>query len=355
MRNFAHYDANSIDEACAVLGEYEGQARLNAGGSDLLAVLKGDILPDYPEAIINIKTIPGLDYIREDGDLIRIGALTRLYSLERSGLLNDKYSLLTEAAHSVASPQIRSMATLGGNICQDTRCWYYRYPRNIGGPIQCLRKGSGACLAVKGDNRYHAIMGGKKCFAVCPSDIAVALAAFDGRLIIAGPKGERSVAVADFFHPLGNDLAMDEMVREIEIPARRVPSRQTFLKFTLRKPIDFAVVSVASIITVEQGICTDARLVLGAIAPFPVRAKAAEEMLIGKQISEEISVVAAEEALAGSKPLSKNAYKVQIAKTLVKRAVMGEPSVTILNELRKQGILSWEKKKIRVFNLDELN
>ena len=323
MRSFTHFDTYSIDEACKTLGELEGRARLNAGGSDLLTMLKGDVLPDYPETIINIKTIPGLDYIREDGDYLRIGALARLSNIVRSPLLNEKYRLLAEAAHTVASPQIRNVATLGGNICQDTRCWYYRYPRNIGGPIQYLRKGSGTCLAVKGDNRYHAIMGGKKCFAVCPSDMAVALAALDGRLIIAGTKGERSVAVVDFFHPLGNVLARDEIVREIEIPARRVPSQQTFLKFTLRKPIDFAIVSVASIITIEQGVCTDARIILGAVAPFPVRARVAEELLIGKPISDEIAIAAADEALTGSKPLSKNSYKIQIAKTLVKQAVLG--------------------------------
>lgn len=323
MISFKHFDTFSIEQACKTLGEYEGRARLNAGGSDLLTMLKGDVLLDYPEAIINIKTIPGLDYIREDGDYLRIGTLTRLSSMVRSPLINEKYRLLAEAARTIASPQIRNLATLGGNLCQDTRCWYYRYPRNIGGPVQCLRKGSGTCLAIKGDNRYHAIMGGKKCFAVCPSDMAVALAAFDAKLLITGPKGERSVEVVDFFHPLGNDLARDEMVREIEIPARTIPLQQTFLKFTLRKPIDFAIVSVASIVTVEDGVCTDARIILGAVAPFPVRAKAAEKLLIGNPINEENSTAAAKAALTGSKTLSKNAYKVQIAKTLVKRAVMG--------------------------------
>ncbi len=323
MRSFTHFDAYSIEDTCTALGQYKGRAQLKAGGSDLLSILKGDFLPDYPEVIINIKTIPGLDYIKEDGDFLRIGALVRLIEMVRSPLLSHKYSVLVKAAHTVASPQIRNVATLGGNLCQDTRCWYYRYPRSMGGPLQCLRKGSGSCLAVKGDNRYHAIMGGKKCFAVCPSDMAVALACLDGRLIIAGPRGERNVAVADFFYPLGNDLAEDEMITEIEIPARRNPAQQNFLKFTLRKPIDFAIVSVASVISIEKGVCTDARIVLGAVAPFPVRVRAAEELLIGKPVSEEIVMSAADEALAGSKPLSKNAYKVQIAKTLVKRAVMG--------------------------------
>ena len=128
MRTFAHYDASSIEEACAILDEYRGAARLNAGGSDLLSLLKGDVLPRYPEAIINIKTIPGLDYIREDENCLRIGALVSLADMVRSPLLNHKYPLLVEAARKVATPQIRNVATIGGNLCQETRCWYYRYP-----------------------------------------------------------------------------------------------------------------------------------------------------------------------------------------------------------------------------------
>jgi xanthine dehydrogenase YagS FAD-binding subunit len=324
MRDFDHHDAHSIDEALGLLAKYKGKARLNAGGSDLLSVLKGDILPDYPKALVNIKTISGLDYIKKGARGVRIGALTRLSALCTSTLLTEKYRVLVEAAVSVASPQIRNMATIGGNLCQDTRCWYYRYPGSIGGPIECARKGKGPCYAVKGDNRYHAIMNGKKCFAVCPSDTAVALEALDARITIAGPDGERVVRPADFYSPMAKALGPYEMVREVEIPARPAASQQMFLKFTLRRPIDFAIVSVASILTIEKGVCTDARLVLGAIAPAPVRAQAAEKVLVGRSITADRAQEAAETALAGAKPLSKNAYKVQIAKTLVKRAIMGE-------------------------------
>jgi xanthine dehydrogenase YagS FAD-binding subunit len=217
------------------------------------------------------------------------------------------------------------VATLGGNLCQDVRCWYYRYPRGIGGPIPCARKGKGACLAVKGDNRYHAILNGKKCFAVCPSDTAVALEALDARIIVTGPDGDRAVSPADFFTPLRNALGPNELVREIEIPARTAVGEQRFLKFTLRKPIDFAIVSVASVLTIEKGICTEARIVLGAVAPGPVRATAAEKVLVGRPITEDLAKAAAETALIGAKPLGKNAYKVNVARTLVKRAIMGEP------------------------------
>jgi xanthine dehydrogenase YagS FAD-binding subunit len=322
MRPFTHFNARSVQEACELLVKYGCRAVLNAGGTDLLSTLKGENLFEYPEALVNIKTITGLDKIVERKGTLRIGALTKLSATASSPLLMEGYPALTEAARSVATPQIRNAATLGGNLCQDVRCWYYRYPRRIGGPILCARKGKGPCLAVKGDNRYHAVMGGKKCFAVCPSDTAVALAALDGQINIAGPEGERKIAVTDFYNPLGNSLKRDEMVTGVEVPSAADRSKQAFLKFTLRKPVDFAIVSVATVMTFKGGLCTDARIALGAIAAGPVRATKAEKMLVGKPIDEKAAAEAAEAALAGAKPLSMNAYKIEIAKTLVKRAVL---------------------------------
>ena len=322
MRTFRHIDAHSVNETCGLLGEYQGKAKLNAGGTDLLSTLKGDIHPEYPEAIINIKTIPDLDYIREAGNTLKIGALTLLSGLIASPLIKKNYPVLADAAQTIGSPQIRNTATIGGNLGQDSRCWYYRYPRHIGGPLLCLRKGSGPCLAVKGDNRYHAILGGKKCFSVCPSDMAVALAALDARVTITGIKGERNISVTEFFNPLSNALEADEMVKEIEVPKTESSNAQRFFKFTLRKPIDFAIVSVATAVTLKDAICTDARVILGAVAPTPYRAKAAEEAMIGNALDENVAANAAEAALADAKPLSMNAYKVQISKALVKRAII---------------------------------
>jgi xanthine dehydrogenase YagS FAD-binding subunit len=322
MRSFAHINARTIDEAIALLRRYRGRAVLNAGGTDLLSTLKGEYLSRYPEAVINLKTIPDLDYIRKDDGSLRIGALARLSDIVRSPLISSNCRVLAEAARSVASPQIRNAATIGGNLCQDVRCWYYRYPDHIGGAIQCARKGSGPCLAVKGDNRYHAIMNGKRCFAVCPSDTAVALAVLDACIHVSGQEGDRTIAITDFFGPLANALRANEVVREIEIPKVSASAVQTFLKFTVREPIDFAIVSVASVITSEEGVCTDVRIALGALAPGPVRAGKAEETLKGKRIDEEIAARAAEQALSGARPLSKNAYKIEIARTLVKRAIL---------------------------------
>jgi xanthine dehydrogenase YagS FAD-binding subunit len=322
MRPFTHVNAQSVKEVCKLLAEYEGRAVLNAGGTDLLGTLKGDNLFEYPEALINIKTISGLDKIVESKGTLRIGALAKLSALVISPLLNERYPVLAEAARTVATPQIRNAATIGGNLCQDVRCWYYRYPRHIGGPILCARKGKGPCLAVKGDNRYHALMGAKRCFAVCPSDTAVALAALDGQITIAGPEGERKVAVTDFYHPLGNSLKRGEMVTGVEVPSVAEGSGQAFLKFTLRKPVDFAIVSVATVITAKGGVCMDARIALGAVAAGPVRATKAEKILVGRPVDDMAAADAAEAALAGAKPLSMNSYKIEIAKTLVKRAIL---------------------------------
>jgi len=339
MRNFAHYDARSISEAVSLLAKHKGRAKLNAGGTDLLSILKDDILPEPPDAIVNIKNIRDLNYIKEGAGVVRIGCLARLSDVGRSPVVTDKFPLLAEAALAVGNPQIRKMGTLGGNLCQDVRCWYYRYPRGMGGSILCARKGKGPCLAVKGDNRYHAIMNGKKCFAVCSSDMAVALTALDARIVIAGTKRGRTIAISDFFNSVSNGLGTDEMVKEVEIPIRTMKRHQTFLKFTLRKSIDFAIVSVATVMTLDQNVCTDARIVLGAVAPGPARAEAAEKVLIGQTISADVAAKAAEAALAGAKPLSKNAYKMEIAKTLVKRAILGNPE-----NLRQVRIVKTDKE-----------
>lgn len=321
MRPFKHFHAQTVQEACALLEEFKGEAVLNAGGTDLLGLLKGECLPRYPQAVINIKTITGLDYVREEGDWLQIGALTRLAVIAGSPLIRRNYSALAEAAHAVATPQIRNMATIGGNLCQDVRCWYYRYGRSAGGPISCARKGGRTCHALKGDNRYHAIMGSRRCFAVCPSDTAVALAALDAQVRIFGTRGERSIAITDFFSPLRNALEPGEMVVSIDLPRPSRTARQRFLKFTLRKPIDFAIVSVAVTIVEEDGICAEASIALGAVAPGPVRARAAEEALRGRRLDLEAAARAAEEAVAGAKPLRGNAYKIELVKALVKRAV----------------------------------
>lgn len=322
MRNFRHIDADSVEEALSLLRKFNGKANLMAGGTDLLGVLKGGILPDYPEAVINIKTIPNLNRIEEENGRLKIGALTRLVDIVQSPIIQKKYAILAEAAASIAAPEIRNMGTVGGNLCQDTRCWYYRYPHSLGGRIQCYRKGKGPCHAIKGDNRYHAIWGGKKCFAVCPSDLATVLAALDAIVQIVHPRGEKTVPVAEFYEPQGSVLQPDEMVTAVHVQEPKRGALQTFLKFRLRETIDFAIVSVAAIVSVGDGLCRDARIVLGAVAPAPYRVKVAEEMMIGKPLDRDIAEMASEAAIADAKPLSRNGYKIEIAKSLILRAIL---------------------------------
>jgi xanthine dehydrogenase YagS FAD-binding subunit len=322
VKAFKHFNATSVDEAITLMRSYNGNANLIAGGTDLLGVLKDEILPEYPEAVINIKTIPGLDGVEENKKGLKIGALTKLVDVVVHPLVRKRYPILSEAAEAVATPEIRNMATLGGNLCQDTRCWYYRYPHHMGGRIICYRKEKAPCQAVKGDNRYHAIMGGKACFAVCPSDTAIALTALDAELKIKGPQKVRKVSVNEFFTSLGNILQPDELLTHVQIPDPGAEARQTFLKFTLRKPVDFAIASVAAVVTMQAGICKDARIVLGAVAPTPFRAVDSEKCLKDKVASEKVIAEAVKAAVKDAKPMRMNSYKVEITKTLVKRALL---------------------------------
>ncbi len=322
MRDFKHFNVDSMDEALSLLKEFNGKAVLIAGGTDLLGTLKADILPDYPEALINIKGIPDMAAVQEDENGLKIGALTRLADIVRSPIIRGRYGVLAEAAESVASPEIRNMGTIGGNLCQDTRCWYYRYPHLMGGRIKCHRKGKGPCFAVKGDNRYHAIFDGKKCFAVCPSDMAVALAAMDAEIRVVGEYDERVIPVMDFYKTLGYVLNPDEMICSIEVPRPPEDGSQSFIKFRVKAAVDFAVVSVATAARMGDGLCKEARIVLGAVAPTPYRAREAEEAIQGKPLDKTTVAEAAEAAVIHAKPLSRNAYKMEIVKTLVRRALL---------------------------------
>lgn len=315
-----HINAETVDEVIMILSDYMGKSKPIAGGTDLIRLLKNNI--ESPMVLVNIKTIPGLTGITEDAEGLRIGALTTIHDIETSPIIRDEYSMLAEAAHSVASPQIRKMATIGGNLCQSTNCWYYRMEPVTGRTFICRRKGGTTCYATAGDNRYHAIMGGKGCFAPCTSDIAPALVALDARLKIKGPNGERITTVEQFYTPLGNILKPNELITEIQVPTIKPGTRQRYFKFRLRKAIDPALSSVAAAITAEEGVVVDVRIVLGGVAPTPYRAFAAEEVVREKVMTEKLAEIAAKAAMNEAVPLSGNAYKVPITKALIKRALL---------------------------------
>jgi xanthine dehydrogenase YagS FAD-binding subunit len=323
MKYFDHLNATSIDEAISSLIKYEGKADIIAGGTDLLGVLKERILPDYPVAVINIKTIPEMGYISESNGGLRIGALTRLSDIADNSMIKNNFNILSEAALAIASPQVRNLGTIGGNLAQHSRCWYYRYSKKIGGPVICMRKDSHSpCLAVTGDNRYHAIIDVKKCVSVCASDMAVALAALGATIKITGQDGSRVVPVSDFYGVLGNDINYNEIITEIQVPPVNTGAKQKFLKYTIRKPIDFAVVSVASVLNISSNIIDDGSIYLGALSFRPVRAAKAEAIIRGKMLSESVTDSAINAELATATPLSNNSYKIQIAKSLLKKAIL---------------------------------
>ena len=257
---------------------------------------------------------------------MKIGALAKLEEIAQSPVIRERYSILADAAKAVATPQIRNLGTIGGNLCQDVRCPYYRYPHQMGGRILCKRKGSGPCFAVTGDNRYNAIMGGEGCFAVCPSDMAVALTALNADIMVEGGDGSQLIPIKDFYTNSGNVLGAADIITECRIPLLSKNERNTFLKFWLRDSIDFAIVSVASSIKMAKGLCEEARIVLGSVAPVPMRVSEAEELLKGKAVTEEVAEQAAGMAIGKAKPLSMNAYKIPIAKNLVKQSILAAGS-----------------------------
>jgi xanthine dehydrogenase YagS FAD-binding subunit len=322
MRNFVHFNARSVDEAVEILNRYGGRACVNAGGTDLLGKLKDEILPKYPEAIVNIKSIPDLEFIREDGGVLRIGALTRLEDIATDPIVRKRYPALAEAAGRAASPHLREMGTLGGNICQDIRCWYYRHPDNR---FPCLRKGGGRCYAVEGDNRYHSIFGGSVengCYAVHPSDTVPALVALGATV----KTSKRKLEIEDLFDVnvlKTTVLDPDEIVTEFEVPTPADGTGNAFVKFALRKTIDFPIVNCAAMVAADGGTVTAARICLNAVYVKPYRVKRAEEVIVGQELNPGTAEAAGEAAVSDAKPLKNNGYMVQIAKVMVKRALLG--------------------------------
>jgi len=313
MREFTHINATSVDEAVSAL--QGGKAAVIAGGTDLIGTLRFYCLPDdlSPDVIVNLKSIsPSLDYIEEDGGMLKIGACTRLEDIAMSSVVQTGWTALAEAAHRTASPHIRESGTIGGNICQVNRCWYFRKPNNR---FDCIRKGGGMCFAMMGENRYHAIYGAVNgCVAVNPSDTAPALVALGATIVTS----KRDIAAADFWDagvPGSTVLDDDEIVTEIQVPA--FSGKSAFVKFALRKSIDFPVVNCAAAISGSS-----ASICLNAVYNKPYKLTAAEDAIAGQAINETSAAAAAEAAGEGTVALANNKWKIQIAKAMVKRALL---------------------------------
>ncbi|HJP90372.1 MAG TPA: xanthine dehydrogenase family protein subunit M [Pyrinomonadaceae bacterium] len=327
MKAFEWSNPATINEAVKLLavsspGDIDEAPRPIAGGQDLLTTMK-----DYtsrPTRLVNLKNIRGLDRITLNGKGLTIGALVTLSELEEHAGVGKSFPGLSEAAHSIATPQIRNLGTVGGNLCQRPRCWYFRLEE-----VVCLKKGGSECYAAKGENKYNAIIGGGPSHIVHPSDLAPMLLALGARVTVTGAGGKRVIPLDKFFSLPSegnirreNVLQNDEIITEIFVPASPLAARSTYLKFKERESLDFALASVAAAVQLASNkTVKDARIVLGGVAPIPWRVPAAEKFLLRKNLSAEVLAEAAKIALADAKPLEKNAYKVPLAQTLVRRAL----------------------------------
>lgn len=318
MRAFDHSVARSADEAVAAL-RTDG-ASVIAGGADLLSLMKANIVA--PAHVIDLKPASELRGISFGVDgTARIGALSTLAEIERDATLAERLPILPASVRDAATPQLRNMATVGGNLMQRNRCWYFR------GPYQCWQKGGEYCFARGGQNKYHAIFEDSPCVAVHPSDLAPALLALDASVVVVGPAGERALALDELLQPPTSErrhettIGADEVITAVTIPAQPAGARGVYLKLMERQAWAYALVSAATQMTLRDGAVEQARVVLGGVANTPRRLHAVEAMLHGQAITPELAARAAEQAIEGATPLAHNGYKLQQARELTRRAI----------------------------------
>jgi xanthine dehydrogenase YagS FAD-binding subunit len=334
MQSFQMLRPRSMDEALALLAQHGPSAQVYAGGQDLLYRFKRRVSTN-PPVLVNVKQIDGLRGIAptDDGGL-RIGALTTLGTLERSALVRDRFPVLHGAAAEIASPQIRNLGTVGGNLCQDVWCWY------LLADYDCWLNGGKYCYAAVGEHRYyHSAFAGQHCVAAHPSDLAPALVALDATCTIASAAGTRTVPVDTLWPGFqwidgrlrSHALRAGEILTEVQVPPPAAGQRGVFRKYRLRNSWDFALASVAAVVRLDGDQCTAARVVLGGLATQPIRAAAAEGALVGSRLDDATIARAAEQAAAGARPLRLNRYKLSLLKGLCRqtlRALRDEPRPT---------------------------
>lgn len=321
MRAFEQLNASSVEEVLAALGE-DWQTRIIAGGTDLLPLMKEQIIAPY--RLVNIKTAPELarfDFDPDDG--LVVGALITLDEVARNPAVRQNYQLLAEAIEVAASPQLRNMGTLVGNVLQTSRCWYYR------GPFFCWLKGGDSCYAAGGENRLHAIFGGGPCFSAHPSDAAPALVAMGAQLTIYQRGGGSRAEPLESFYALPvadrrreTVLRPDELVVEVRLPPQPAEARGAYLKAMARETWAFALASVAVHGVWEGPMAREINVVLGGVAPIPWRSRQAEDVVRSQPLDGHLARQAGEAAAADARPLQQNRYKVELVHTLVERALL---------------------------------
>jgi len=321
MPVFELYQPASVDDAIKLLDRHGADAMVLAGGLDNMDWLKDRL--KKPKVVVDLTNIAELRGIKEVNGGLEIGAMTTLTEVVRHPVVREKFSILMDAAEHVASPQIRNQGTIGGNVSQDTRCWYYR------GGWTCYRAGGNICYAdtPTAVNREHAIFDADRCVAVNPSDTAPALVALDAQMVIRGPKGERVLNAEDYWIGPGTDitrmnvLAPNELLVAIRIPATMAGAQFYFEKVRDRQVWDFPLVNVASAIKTNGANIGEARLVVNAVAATPRRLKNVETFVVGKPRNEETAKAAGQMAVEGAVTLRHNGYKVPLMRNLVARAL----------------------------------
>ncbi len=325
MPVFELYQPGTVDDALQLLDRHGADALVLAGGLDSMDWLKDRLRK--PRVVVDLSQVKELHGIKEAGGGLEIGAMTTLTEVVKHPVVREKYSILMQAAELVASPQIRNQGTIGGNVSQDTRCWYYR------GGWNCYRAGGNICYAdtPTAINREHAIFDADRCVAVNPSDTAPALVALDAQMVIRGAKGERVVNAEDYWIGPGIDitrmnvLAPGELLVAIRIPATMAGAQFYFEKVRDRQVWDFPLVNVASAIKANGDTIGEMRLVVNAVAATPRRLKQVEAAVAGKPRNEETAKMAGDLAVQGAAVLKHNGYKVPLMRNLVKRAIRGVP------------------------------
>jgi len=320
---FELFQPTSVDDALALQARHGAKAWVLAGGLDSFDWFKDRI--KRPEVVIDLSQVKELRGVRTAGDGIEIGAMTTLTEVVRHPMIREKYGILPNAAEAAASPQIRNQGTIGGNVSQDARCWYYR------GGWPCYRAGGNICYAdtPTGLNREHAIFDADRCVAVNPSDTAPALIALDAKMVVRTPKGERVVDAENYFIGPGTDITKmtilhpGDLLTAIRIPSTWAGAQFYFEKVRDRAVWDFALVNVAAAMMMSGGAIQRIRLAVNGVAAHPVRLSAVEAAVVGKPRSEETAEMAGQLAIRGAQPLQYNGYKVPLLRNLVKRAIRG--------------------------------
>ncbi len=326
MKAFAYINPTNEKDAVAALSPQIEQSMPIGGGQDLLARMKDYVT--QPDRIVNVKVALESTVTPLNGGL-RIGAAMRMVDVAEHPQIAQMYPALSAAAIEVGTPQIRNQATVGGNLNQRPRCWYYRNEEFV-----CFKKGGSQCFSPAGENQFHAILGGGPSYIVHPSSLAVPSVAYNATFRLAGPKGERMVAAADYFTlprqslRMENVLAPDELLTHVILPAPgAVKSGHYEVRY--KESHDWPIAFATVLLNFNGATVQSARVVMGAVAPIPWRSPAAEQALAGKSINEETAAAAADAALKDARPLSQNAYKVDVAKVAVKRAILRAAGIRV--------------------------